>query len=407
MELNINLTYVFMMKKILSSFCLFAIVAMCVAQDIKTYSVYDSNQSGDINIEDVTGVVSKVKANVAAASTQQYVTAEQLSALFKEIKSDLDLIKAKLEIGGGDTPSTPQSSASFEVAKKSLHVGDKFTQTVTSTSEGSVSYISSNTSVATVDATSGLVTAVANGETVITAVITATSSSNALSASYTIVVEDANVLNGHEYVDLGLSVKWAKTNIGAENIYDYGDYFAWGETSGYNSGKKNFSTSTYTYYKSSTAKDADGFDVTTYGYSKYVKSSNASEYGYEGFYDDKTTLESTDDAATANWGEGWKMPTQEQWAELNTKCTWEWKTLNGKNGYKVTASNGNYIFLPAAGSRYSTNLNDDGSYGNYWSSTLHPLQLHAYGMYFSSGGHTASFSSSRYCGQSVRPVCSE
>lgn len=137
---------------------------------------------------------------------------------------------------------------------------------------------------------------------------------------------------------------------------DYGDYFAWGETVGYNGGKKTFSKSTYKYYMLTTTKDKDGFDIVTEGYTKYIRKSNASKDGYDGFYDDKTILDPEDDAAVANWGGYWRMPTEAEQYELRTKCTWEWKELNGKEGYKVTGPNGNFIFLPKAGIRFDSDF---------------------------------------------------
>lgn len=210
--------------------------------------------------------------------------------------------------------------------------------------------------------------------------------------------------SGVQAVDLGLSVKWANMNIGATTPEGYGDYFAWGETVGYKGGKKTFNESTYKYYMSSTEKDADGFYIT--GYTKYVRKSHASEYGYDGFYDDKYVLDPEDDAATANWGGTWRMPTEAELDELRTKCTWEWKELNGKKGYKVTSrTNGNFIFLPAAGDRSNSGLSFAGSIGSYWSSMRYDYSSDkAYYLYLSSSsvywGNTR-----RYFGQSIRAVC--
>lgn len=219
--------------------------------------------------------------------------------------------------------------------------------------------------------------------------------------------QEDNKVNGHEYVDLGLSVKWANMNIGATSMEDYGDYFAWGETSGYKSGKRTFDTSTYKYYKSTNGKDKDGFDVVlASGYTKYVTKSNASSHGYDGFYDDKTVLDPEDDAAIANWGGSWRMPTRAEQDELRTKCTWEWKELNGKKGYKVTGPNGNFIFLPAAGyCNVSSLYNNAGSVGNYWSSSLHTSYSgDACSLGFNSSDVLSS-NGNRNVGRSVRAVC--
>ncbi len=139
-----------------------------------------------------------------------------------------------------------------------------------------------------------------------------------------------NTINGHEYVDLGLSVMWATCNIGAESPSDYGDYFAWGETEPISKEKNSV---TYEKNMGSIAGDP--------------------QY----------------DAATANWGGSWRMPTNNEIKELINQCEWEWITFGEKNGYKVTGPNGNSIFLPAAGDRYGTSLEDAGEDGYYWSAT--------------------------------------
>ncbi|MBQ6305001.1 MAG: hypothetical protein IJK78_00390, partial [Bacteroidales bacterium] len=126
--------------------------------------------------------------------------------------------------------------------------------------------------------------------------------------------------------------------------------------------------------------------------------------GYNGFTDDLTTLLPEDDAATANWGEGWRMPTQAEFQELLDNTTVTWTTQNGVNGRLFTASNGNSLFLPAAGFRYGSDLDDAGSYGYYWSSSLYtgsPRGAWALGFY---SDYYFMGSYYRYCGQSVRPV---
>ena len=155
----------------------------------------------------------------------------------------------------------------------------------------------------------------------------------------------------HPYVDLGLpsGTLWATTNIGAANPWDYGDYFAWGETTT----KSKYDWSTYKY--------ANGAS------NKLTKYCTESDYGNNGFTDSRTILESSDDAATANWGSDWCMPTLDQIKELRGKCEWVWTTDHGVNGYKGTGPNGNSLFLPAAGYRYGTDLLYVGSRGNYWS----------------------------------------
>ncbi|MCQ2257069.1 MAG: DUF1566 domain-containing protein [Bacteroidaceae bacterium] len=203
------------------------------------------------------------------------------------------------------------------------------------------------------------------------------------------VTDDGQFANGHEYVDLGLpsGTLWAKCNIGANSPEEYGDYYAWGETET----KTNYTESTYKYSPSSTEKDADGFDIISEGYyTKYVPMSKSSDYGYEGFYDDKTELELDDDVAHVKWGGDWRMPTKAEQDELINNCTWDWKELKGVKGYKVTGANGKFIFLPAAGFYWSSSLNE--SYPSF-----------AYGLYFDSS-YVDWINSSRYYGRSVRAV---
>lgn len=191
--------------------------------------------------------------------------------------------------------------------------------------------------------------------------------------------------NSHEYVDLGLSVKWATCNVGANAPEEYGDYFAWGETE-----PKD-------YYDWSTYKWCNGsYDTPT----KYCTNSSY------GTVDNKTVLDKEDDAAAVNWGGNWRMPTKTEQDELRHNCTWTWTTQNGVKGYKVTSkSNGNSIFLPAAGFRYNSSLNNAGSGGSFWSSSLTTGDPNnAFTLGFGSSGVHDGYSN-RYFGRSVRPVC--
>lgn len=192
--------------------------------------------------------------------------------------------------------------------------------------------------------------------------------------------------NGYEYVDLGLSsgTKWATMNVGADSPEDYGYYFAWGETTT----KSTYNWSTYKWCNGS-----------MYSQTKYCTKSS---YGK---VDNKTILELSDDAANANWGGDWRMPTIEELDELRTGCTWAWTRQNGVNGYKVTSkTNGNSIFLPAAGYRYGSYLYDVGYDGFYWSSSLYTsASSGAYSFIFSSG--SVNWSGIDRCySRSVRPV---
>ena len=191
----------------------------------------------------------------------------------------------------------------------------------------------------------------------------------------------------HEYVDLGLSVKWATCNVGANSPEEYGDYFAWGEIEP----KEEYSWSTYKYC-------VDNYDNLT----KYCTQSYD---GKDGFTDNKTVLDPEDDAATVNWGGNWRMPTYKEMGELREKCTWIWTTQNGVKGYKVVGPNGNSIFLPAAGYMYNSSLYNAGSHGNYWSSSLNTSNPYdAYGVNFGSS-YVGRNNYRRLNGRSVRPVC--
>ena len=202
----------------------------------------------------------------------------------------------------------------------------------------------------------------------------------------------------YDYVDLGLpsGTLWATCNIGATSPEDYGDYFAWGETAGYNDGKTKFNWSTHKWCEGSS--------------STMTKYCTDSSYGYNGFTDNKTELDLEDDAAYVNWGPAWRMPSIEQFAELinSDYTTTEWTTQNGVYGRKITSKvagyEGNFIFLPAAGDRDNSSLGEAGSDGNYWSRTLGgSYPNNARGLYFHSG-FIRTYDGSRYYGRSMRPV---
>ncbi|MGN0187212.1 MAG: hypothetical protein ACI392_05635 [Paludibacteraceae bacterium] len=190
--------------------------------------------------------------------------------------------------------------------------------------------------------------------------------------------------SGHEWVDLGLSVKWATCNVGATTPEAYGNYYAWGETAP----KETYAWSTYKWCNGS--------------YDTQTKYCTKSSYGT---VDNKTVLELADDAARANWGGAWRMPTDAEWTELRENCEWTWTTRNGVNGREVTSRiNGNSIFLPAAGYRDNDVSYDAGSYGYYWSSSLDTDDPDgAWDVYFYSDYADRDYGG-RYYGQSVRPV---
>lgn len=198
-----------------------------------------------------------------------------------------------------------------------------------------------------------------------------------------------------DWVDLGLpsGTIWATRNVGAVAPEDYGDYFAWGETAP----KDYYNLDTYKWYQG--YYDADGYYHG--GYTKYCTSSSR---GYNGFVDNKTELDPSDDAACAHYPGG-RMPSQEQIQELIDNCTWQWTQQNGVNGHLVTGPNGNTMFLPAAGYRWYESLRGAGLCGSYWSRTLYSSSPgDAYNLDFVLGSWSDWDYGYRVYGQSVRAV---
>ena len=190
-----------------------------------------------------------------------------------------------------------------------------------------------------------------------------------------------------EAVDMGLSVKWGTFNVGASKPEEYGEYYAWGETTT----KFTYNWSTYFLCK--------GSETTM---TKYCVS------GSHGTIDNKTTLEKADDVAAQKLGGNWRMPTNAEWTELrNTNnCAWSWSKENSVNGYRVTSKKtGNSIFLPATGFSDGSNLGDVGDAGCYWSSSLYiGFSYRAFAVRFYSD-FVGWNDDDRYYGLSVRPVC--
>ena len=173
--------------------------------------------------------------------------------------------------------------------------------------------------------------------------------------------------DGHEYVDLGLSVKWATCNVGASSPSDYGNYYAWGEV-----------WTRSEFYGPNLSRENSMSDI-------------AGDPAY--------------DAARYNWGGRWRLPTEAECQELVDNCWWTWGKYGGHKGYKVTSmKNGASIFLPAAGWRYGSSLSDAGEDGSYWSSTPNESYAQfACSLDFGSGSHYVA-GSFRSNGHSVRPV---
>ena len=176
---------------------------------------------------------------------------------------------------------------------------------------------------------------------------------------------------GHEYVDLGLSVKWATCNVGASSPTGYGNYYAWGEIN------------TSSEYEEETCKTWE-LDI--------------GDIGGNAAYD----------AARANWGGNWRLPTESEFEELIDNCTYKPTTQKGVAGMRFTSKkNGNSIFFPAADDCVGASCVPQRSYhgyGNYWSSTPHGSLRHAIEMHFMLGGDASTSGIYRYYGLLVRPV---
>ena len=172
-------------------------------------------------------------------------------------------------------------------------------------------------------------------------------------------------IGAHEYVDLALpsGLKWATCNVGATNSRDYGSYFAWGETSP----KNDYSESNSRTYNQQISQFA--------GNSSY-------------------------DAAVANWGAPWRMPTKAEFEELLANCTYRW---TGDGAEFTSKHNQAKIYFPAAGWRYGTDSLDQGSFGNYWSASPSSDTKYAWFLDFDDAGSNV-FDNVRYSGRSVRPV---
>lgn len=181
------------------------------------------------------------------------------------------------------------------------------------------------------------------------------------------ITKDDGTINGYEYVDLGLSVKWAAYNIGATSPTEYGDYFAWGEIE---------PKETYTEENSLT----------------------------HGIYMNDIGGNPQYDAAAAKWGAPWRLPSREECEEIIADCTWEWVTIEGVNGYKVTGPNGNHVFFPAAGCMSGSNLITAGENGMYFSYKMCGTYVNfAYGFHFGDDYYELNWLY-RCFGRSIRPV---
>ena len=204
------------------------------------------------------------------------------------------------------------------------------------------------------------------------------------------MTNENNNSNGHVYVDLGLpsGTQWATCNVGANKPEDCGDYFAWGETEPKNPNESYY----WPLYKF--AKD---------NRDKLTKYCSRTDHGYNGFTDHVIILQPDDDVAAQMWGDGWCMPTNEQWEELINNTTYKWTKQGGVDGLLFSA-NKKTLFLPIGGLRNKKELVYNTDEGYYWSSSLNTNYPNfAFGFYFRMD-KTYVYIYSRYYGFLVRPV---
>ena len=159
-----------------------------------------------------------------------------------------------------------------------------------------------------------------------------------------------NLHNGHEFVDLGLSVKWATCNVGANTPEEYGDYFAWGET-----------------------EPKNEYDIKSYKWSngKYNEITKYCANDTFGIIDNQRDLVLADDVVHIKWGGKWRIPTKEQLIELIEKCIWIWIIINGVYGYEIISKiTGNSIFIPAAGYKLGITTHSANTILECWSQSV-------------------------------------
>lgn len=299
----------------------------------------------------------------------------------------------------GDLPAMPES-LTLDKTELDLTLGASITLQASLRPEGlthqSLYWVSNNERVAKVSMT-GEVSSIAPGEADI--VVMSLDGGKWARCKVRVTIPDP--------VDLGLpsGVRWAPFNLGATDPTGYGDYYAWGETSPrYESGAQSDSPEwiwQYDEYGQHT-----GYDIRSYKFcSGYVQHDNGVSFSFSKYYygDNKVMLEPEDDAAQELLGGEWRIPSWAEMNELLEECTWEWTTLDGVSGQKVTGPNGNSIFLPAAGVRQGMELEDFGLSGMYWTSYLYSTKNSAMYLHFNSGGKRMSYRS-REEGGSIRPV---
>lgn len=380
-----------------------AICTVTVSKKVIEVSFVELNKSTLELVEgDSETLIATVKPDDATDKTVTWISSDTSVATVSEgtvtaIVGGTATITAK----AGDKSATcavtvtvPVSSITLSQTALTLEVGTTATLTAMvkpdNATDKTVTWTSSNKSVATVDA-GGVVSAVAVGNTTITV---AANDGSGKQTTCSVSVKNSYPVGS---VDLGLSIYWAKSNLSTcglcDNPEDYGDYYAWGETEP----KSSYDWSTYKW-SSNNFHDYHGL-------TKYNTMSNC------GAVDNKTVLDPEDDAAHVKLGSKWRMPTYAEWTELNDNCTWTWTSdYNGTGvaGNIVTSNVIGYtdksIFLPAAGAWYDTSY-AVGTYGYYWSSSLKTDQPNYANLVMTGpGGGAIWVFGGRFIGLSVRPV---
>ena len=197
-------------------------------------------------------------------------------------------------------------------------------------------------------------------------------------------VAGAQEISREQLVDLGLSVKWAGWNLGANAPEEMGGLYAWGELEE----KEEYTLATYKWCKGS--------------YKTMTKYCTDEQWGVN---DGKTQLDPEDDVVRVKWGGKWRMPTNAEMDELLVKAKWTGTTYKGVNGFKVVGPNGKAIFFPFAGDRYNKKKDLVNMAGIYWTSSIDPISPYTTaGMYILSGRTNRGIGLLREFGHSIRPV---
>ena len=380
-----------------------AIDKMNADQQTKLQAIIDVLTSVNATLE------TKFAAIEAVIKAQTLSLEAKLALIETTIKAlpDYSLQLAAIETAIKNLPDYGDKLAAIEAAVKAMpDYGDKFDAVVAALNAMKAQIEALGTGQA------GIVTAINNTTAAINSLIAAVNSGNtSAAAALAQIIQKLEELKDkigggggstEEYVDLGLpsGIKWAKRNLGASKPSDYGHYYAWGETEP----KTDYTWATYKWMQ---AGQSDWKHITKYTIADGQTEGIWYDAGGTFIGDNKTTLEAADDAATRKLGSPWRTPTLVEIRELldANNCTWTWTTQDGKNGYEVKSkTNGNSIFLPAAGYRRGSVLYDAGSGGYYWSSSLYAAGSYdARDLNFDSGGHDWN-NGGRCFGFSVRPV---